>query len=328
MREDILECIQCPTCASTRLDLSAVEHDAREIREGHVTCLGCHHRYPIHKGVLDLLPNPTRAIERERTGWVEMLGEVGNGLAKTMLELPYLEDDVWFTTHHNFDQVVSMIDVGSKRVVDIGAGRCWSTRHFMRLGASYAVAIDILTEPFIGLETADIFLEHDGTYFERVVADMNDLPVRPGVFDVVFMTGTLHHSSHLGHTMRGVARALAAAGVCVIVNEPVVSLLLSDDLSACPETKHGINENVYTILEYMWAARKAGVRPRLFFPRSIARRLDDGDPRAAQEMGRLGHFLVASMWRNSRARRSMCGPLLPLVYLVASMPLVMIGTKL
>ena len=156
---------------------------------------------------------------------------------------------------------------------------------------------------------------------------MNNLPVRPGAFDVVFLAGTLHHSSDIVRTMRQVARVLVPGGIAVVINEPVRSLFRSKDLTGSPEIEHGINEHVYTIFEYLWAVRRAGLRFKLFFPRSILRGLERSEARVVQEMGTLGHRVTSLFWHRRLGRQTVCGPLLPAIYLIASMPLVMIASK-
>jgi hypothetical protein len=107
-----------------------------------------------------------------------------------------------------------------------------------------------------------------------------------------------------------------------VINEPVRSLSQSKDLTGCPEIEHGINEHVYTILEYLWAVRRAGLRPKLFFPRSVLRALDRDESGEAQEMRTLWQRGVSRLWR-----RAVRGPLLPVMYLISSMPLVMVASK-
>ena len=327
MREDILKVVRCPLCHATSFEVVVMGRDEREIREGELVCCGCGYHHRIQKGIVNLLPSPTPVIRREQKGWVEMLGETTESLVETMLQLPYLEDDIWVTTHQNFDQVMAQVDLAGKSVLDIGAGRCWSSRRLCASGASYVVAVDILVERFIGLETADIFIRRDGRYFERVLGDMNNLPVRRGVFDVVFMTATLHHSSNLSHTMAGAAEALVSGGIAIVVNEPAQCLLWPSNIADSVEAAHGINENVYNLFEYLWSVWRAGLRPRVFFPRSIERRLILGDPRAAQEMGPVGHRIVSRVWGRRSARAALRGPLLPAVYMIASMPLVLVARK-
>ncbi len=327
MRVDILEYVRCPVCGTTSFEIDILERDAYEIREGGLVCHNCGRRYEIHKGIVDLLPDPSPEVVSEQKGWVEMLGETTEDLVDTMLRLPYLQDDLWVTVSENFDQAISGVDLTGKRVLDIGAGRCWSTRRLLLGGASYAMGVDILKERFIGLETADIFIQHNTACFDRVVGDMNALPLRKGVFDVVFLTATLHHSSDLLKTLQQAAYVLAPNGTVIITNEPVRSVFQSEDLVGCVEIEHGINEHVYSILEYLRALKRAGLCSQMFFPRSIALKLDQSDMRAMQEMGRLGYHIISWLWRRKLAYQAVNGWLLPAAYIVASMPLVLHARK-
>lgn len=331
MRRDLLEYLECPLCAARHFRPEVAEEDAREVREGRLVCSGCQRSYTIRKGIVDLLANPSDVIESEQKGWIEMLGQPPEDeMTRNMLLLPYHDGDIWETTADNFDHGMELVDVRGKRVIDIGAGRCWSARRLVQAGARGVLALDILLERFIGLETADIYLEHDDIHFERILGDMHRLPVAAGSFDVAFMTGTLHHSSEPLRVMKEMARVLTPGGTAVIVNEPVCSLLRRDPLEGSLEIAHGINENVYTIWTYLTGALRAGLRPWFFFPRSINRRFDGGDVAAIrQELGETGFRVVSRLWRGRLGRRLGLGtrPLLALVYLVASMPLVMIAGK-
>jgi ubiquinone/menaquinone biosynthesis C-methylase UbiE len=194
-------------------------------------------------------------------------------------------------------------------------------------GASYAMSVDILKERFIGLETADIFIQHDALCFDRVLGDMNSLPLREGVFDIIFLTSTLHHSSDLSRTLQQIARVMAPNGTAIIMNEPVRSILWPRDIASCDEIEHGINEHVYSIFEYLSAIRHAGLRPKLLFPRSIARKLDNDDLLAMQEMGSRGYQIITRLWQHKLGNWSVNTWLLPIAYIVASMPMVLHAKK-
>ena len=115
--------------------------------------------------MVDLLPNPTEIILKEQRGWVELLGETSDGLIDTMLSLPYYDQDpLWINVGHNFDRVLEAVDVRGKSILDLGAGRCWSSRRLIQHGAACVVALDILTARYIGLETAEIYLDADALY--------------------------------------------------------------------------------------------------------------------------------------------------------------------
>jgi SAM-dependent methyltransferase/uncharacterized protein YbaR (Trm112 family) len=326
MKDELLKYIRCPICHGRDFVITRADYDLAECREGEVQCVACARAYPVRKGILDLLPAPSPVILSEQKGWAEMLGETTEELVETMLALPYLADDLWSTVHTNFDQAMQLVDLSGKSVLDIGAGRGWSSRWMARAGAGNIVATDILTQRFIGLETADIYLERDSVYFERVVADMNDLPLGEQVFDVVFIASTLHHSSHIRKTMKEVARVLVSGGTAIIISEPVRSLFWPHDLSNNPEIAHGINEHVYSIMDYLWAVGSVGLVPRLAFPASIAHKLDLHDAAAVRELGKIAPCF-SKMWRVPAGRRLMRTLLRLPVYVTANIPLVMTCTK-
>lgn len=328
MRQALLDYIRCPVCSQITFTVTITEEDEREIREGILTCSACEHSFPIRKGIVDLMPNPSETVQNEQQGWSELLGETTEELIETMLKLPhYNEDELWINTAINFDGIMEHVDLAGKRVLDIGAGRCWSTRHMMLRGAQSAVGVDILTQRFIGLETADIFMDHDNIYFERVVGDMNDLPFRPDSFDVVFMTATLHHTSDPALAMQEVAKVLSPGGTAILINEPVRSLRESNILDNCVEIEHGINENVYTIREYLQAAKGADLVPKLHFPHNLQNQFDHNRAAVVQRYGKVGKYVLWPMWQLPGGRALISGPLMRGLYLLASMPLSMVARK-
>ena len=328
MRQEVLEHIRCPICKKVEFELETAVTDQREIREGTLTCRACQTSYPISKGIIDLMPNPDQTIQSEQQGWSELLGETSEELVDTMLQLPhYGEDLLWHNVAKSFDDIMAKVDFKGKKVLDIGAGRCWSTRHMVLAGASYAVGVDIITERFIGLETADIFLEHDNIYFERIIGDMNNLPVRPATFDIAFMTATLHHTSNPNQAMQEMANALVPGGIAVLINEPVGGLLQKNTLDGCVEIEHGINENVYSLREYLNAARQAGLKPSIYLSPVVKEELSKNPNQIVHRFGRLGRYALLPMWRYALGQRLIGGLLLPFLHLAANMPLTMIAKK-
>ena len=328
MREDLLDHISCPICKAVEFALETAVADTREVREGQIICCACKTTFPISKGIVDLMPNPDQTIQSEQQGWSELLGETSEELVNTMLQLPhYGEDNLWVSVAKSFDDIMDKVDFSGKKVLDVGAGRCWSTRHMVLAGASYAIGIDILTERFIGLETADIFLEHDGIYFERLIGDMNNLPIRPGTFDIAFMTATLHHTSDPKQAVKEMSIALKPGGMIILINEPVRGIRQKNVLDGCIEIEHGINENIYSLREYLQAARQAGLKPQIFLSPVVKDELNKNPNQIVHRFGRLGRYVLLPMWRYPLGQKLIAGPMLPFLHLIANMPLTMLAQK-
>lgn len=328
MREELLNHICCPICKKMAFEVETVVTNTREIREGQLTCTACGSKFPVAKGIVDLMPNPDQTIQNEQQGWSELLGETSEELVNTMLQLPhYGEDNLWVSVARSFDDIMEKVNFQGKKVLDIGAGRCWSTRHMVLAGASYAIGLDILTERFIGLETADIFLEHDAIYFERMIGDMNNLPVRPETFDIAFMTATLHHTSDPKRAVKEMADALKPGGLVILINEPVRGIRQKNALDGCVEIEHGINENIYSLREYLQAAREAGLTPQIFLSPVVKDELNTNPHQIVHRFGRLGQYILLPLWRYSLGQKLIAGPMLPFLHLVANMPLTMLARK-
>lgn len=75
------------------------------------------------------------------------------------------------------------------------------------------VAVDVLREKYIGLETADLIFRFDEIYYERVLCDIEHLPFAPGSFDAVFSTASIHHPLDLRQAFEQVWRVLQPNGV-------------------------------------------------------------------------------------------------------------------
>ncbi len=284
MRTDLLALLICPTCENGRLELVVTARDTREVRTGFVFCYHCQSTYPVADGIVDLLGDPPASIEQEQRGWLKLLGETTPELDAHMLQLPDLPDPHWLSQATNFHALLSHVKLAGARVLDIGSGRTWSARWLLRYGAGQVVAIDILREKYIGLATAELFFQADDIYFERILCDMEHLPFAAETFDAVLSTASLHHALDLGRVFNALSRILRPGGLALIVNEPVRRCGTEQDLSNSPEVAVGINEHTYTILEWLAAATKAGLRPQLHVPQSV---------KLAQQEGRLGEVLVS-----------------------------------
>ena len=111
-----------------------------------------------------------------------------------------LTDGYWFVQAATFDQLMEIVQPSpGESIVDVGSNTCWATNRFARAGLE-AIALDIATAEMQGLYTADWFLE-EGSYFERVLGTMNDMPIASNSLDYVYCCEMLHHND-----LRGLGR--------------------------------------------------------------------------------------------------------------------------
>ena len=329
MRRDFVATLVCRRCNRSEMLLEILEEDEREVRQGSLQCSSCSATYLIERGVADFLDPSDEQLQKEIEGWIELAGSLGEHLVPTMAALPYYPHDPWPQLAPDFFQIFEHESFAGCRVVDIGAGRTWSSRHLATIGrASEVVAIDVLTTPFLGLETADFFFREDNVFFERVRADLHRMPLPNGWADAVFSCASLHHSSDLAGLYQEVWRILRPGGRFVFISEPCKKASIEESQPHNEETAHGINEHIYSLVEYLKPLRKCGFTFRRLVPRSIRYRLvypDDeftgGIPDALRPLTR------SETGRDALERMTASRILGPLLYRYWSLPLTVVARK-
>jgi ubiquinone/menaquinone biosynthesis C-methylase UbiE/uncharacterized protein YbaR (Trm112 family) len=265
MKQSLLEKISCPACDGIKFICTIQKEDENEIREGEITCQKCNAVFLIQSGILNLLVNPSEEIISEQKGWTTLEKAVTNN-DEIMLSLPDAGGEhatAWQGQAANFHYIFSEIGLtGNEEVLDLGSGRCWSTRFFAQKGCR-TVGIDILLTKYVGLLTSDVYIQNEKVYFDRICGDMNKLPFQDKKFDIVFVAATLHHSSYIQDALNEAARVLKPGGRLILTNEPVVDLFASKKLD-CAEISCGINEHVFRLHEYLNSLKKAGFNYRVF----------------------------------------------------------------
>jgi ubiquinone/menaquinone biosynthesis C-methylase UbiE len=192
------------------------------------------------------------AREMRRDGWDRA----------RVLGLPYEENGYWFAQAQALERLFERIPfTPGQSILDVGANTCWASATFARSGL-YTVALDISMVEMQGLRTADWWFEQPGTHFERVLAQMSDLPFADGSFDWVFCCQVLHHNdrSNMAKALREIHRVLRPGGSILIVNEPLRWPLDLKRDHASEVAHFAGNEHVYFFTEYLQSAWCAGFR--------------------------------------------------------------------
>lgn len=268
MRRELITILLCTSCGEGSLTLAWIGEEGTEIREGVIACETCGREYAIREGVLDLLVNPSPDVEREIEAWSSFCEdrnfseEDREGAREWLLGLPMLEGkkgpraelDTWRRHGRAVFGLCAGMDWEGRRVLELGAGRCWLSAHLARRGAR-VVAVDILEADELGLGCAEAFLG-EGVLFDRVLCDMHHLPFRTGSFDAVVATATLHHSPNPVALLEEVRRVTRPDGLLVAANEPLyVPYRVTPE-----EEKRGACEGAYTLAAWMRFLRQAGWR--------------------------------------------------------------------
>lgn len=329
LKKDFIESLRCSSCGRSDWRLEIRAQDEREVREGELRCSGCTAVYPIRGGVVDFLDPTDESLQKEVNGWIELAGPLGEHLVPTMAALPYYPHDPWPQVAPDFFQIFEHESFTDCLVVDIGAGRTWSSRHIANIGrAREVVALDVLTVRFLGLETADIFFQEDGVAFERIRADLHRIPLRDGWADVVFSCASLHHSSNLDDLYREVWRVLRPGGRFIFISEPCKKASIQETQPQNEETAHGINEHIYSLTEYLDPLRKRGFSYRRLVPRSIRYRLVHLDDAFSRNIpARLIPLTRTDRGREVLERALGSTVFGSLIYRYWSLPLTVIATK-
>lgn len=255
MKRHLLPIVVCPYCREGGLATAGIDDEGEEIREGTLSCVLCASEYALREGVLDLIYEPSPDVARERAAWASMRPDPASReeerlrAREWLRALPMLEDrdgpsedvETWRRHGRAVFSLCAGEDWRGRRVLELGAGRCWLSAHLARQGAE-VVATDILDDEDVGLGCAEAFLD-GSTFFERIICDMHQLPFKPASFDFVVATATLHHSSDFGRLFAEVARVLKPGGVLLAANEP----LCVPWRETPEEERRGAHEGAFTL---------------------------------------------------------------------------------
>ena len=231
-----------------------------------VSCGRCGTTYPVEDGILRMLDDRVPGIAAKRgeiAGWVELARRQEWYRPDDAVDraLPFLnrdlgwEDEHWLANERGFARLLERIRPGD-RVLEVGAAKCWASRHVLDRGAEY-VAVDILDDDLIGLGRGAFYGD-----FTRIQADGEHLPLARASFDVTFCVATLHHALDLTAMVRELARVTRRGGIVAALNEGARGWGAS---AVNPEQEHeralGINEHVHTVPRYLAAFVRARLRP-------------------------------------------------------------------
>ena len=279
MKKKLLEIFQCLDCGKADWDLKAELQNEREVRTGVLRCRSCGRSYPVQDGIVNALPEvlPEEILHEkehaESFGYlINEQGEKHPINRETMgrfrdlfLSLPAGDGSHYFKPGGSFDnqagnaarffKTLDLLQLtGRETVLEVGASFGWSSWRFAQRGCE-VVALDVTNY----LLTADLYFEKDGSYYERLMADMSVLPFRDNSFDIIFSHSVIHHCKDLGKLFSEFRRVLRPGGRVIALHECAFGIFEDKFGKALQEAIHeGFNENAYTLPQWKAGARRGG----------------------------------------------------------------------
>ncbi len=235
---EVLECLRCPNCASTRLAHAVFrEESPTDIVDGVLWCQDCSHWYPIEERLLDLLVGSLIYDDDRSRFWGEYQDRLtALGLGPKSLSDPASKDQQkqqqdhfdWYAENTKqsyveyeqtsfwraadliaFEPWTRAVTPGSW-LLDVGCAQGRSTFKFMDCDIQI-VAFDVSK----ALIRQAIARYREGNHRARAVffaADASRFPFRDETFDTVLLYGVLHHLEDPAAACREISRVLKPQG--------------------------------------------------------------------------------------------------------------------
>ncbi len=246
--------------------------DKKEIREGRLILEN--QTFKIQKGIVYVpIKSPEALKEQKAIVKIDHRPELGGGgkipskvFDDALNHLPWGGDNPLFYRPGSFQNIAlgakdfrGLLDQLSRfnqklTILEIGADSFWATHQVAQAGHR-VVGLDISHH----LQLRDFWLKNDQPSFDGVQAEMNNLPFRPAVFDLVFAIESIHHSPKLPAVARQIWLCLKPGGQFVFLREPMKGRWSKDEFGQ-RQKAIGISENIYSPADWQKAFQKAGFK--------------------------------------------------------------------
>ncbi len=239
MNKYLLDLLACPNCGSADLVLEPPSEEFT-ITQGVLSCPSCAAKYPVSKGIPQMLPPQLTATLEQKGDYLEMLqASMVEGRELSPHGNTEVDRFMWEHQLYNWGKEVIYKDpmaaeifssyaekgarglcqllkerangVDGKGMLYVGSGNDHLVSAPLEEGGAFLVNMDIVSEPLEDLVEAGAK--------NCVCGDVRRLPFRPEAFDVVFSKGSVHHSHPIDEPLREMAKVVKRGGH-ILVAEP------------------------------------------------------------------------------------------------------------
>lgn len=279
MKAQFIEFLRCNRCDSSALNLKKIMIPSDDIMEGEILCNSCNTIFQIKDGIPEFLNDVPQ----------DVLDEIisSEGVSKFcypkepevyndewLLSLPYVKDkrvnnyEGWKSKIPTFEQALNDFPKGhGEKLLDIGASTTWTTRYFSRKGYD-CVALDIVRGKYRGLLSSKVYFEKDNIFYERILAPMENIPLKSNSMDYVFTINSLHHTNNLNKVFFEISRILKPGGYGYLVDDTVGYLFKHKREKQAKQARESNrhNDHVYSLYEYKKAISEANLDLEIIIP--------------------------------------------------------------
>lgn len=271
MKADFLPLLKCPK-TNEHLKLTVESNNQVEVLIGKVK--SSKFEYPVEDGVVNFLDPDNAYIQQEMMHNIsdvdlmkKKLGEVefNNHLREQTLGLnaPNYYDEY---TRASMDEILGSLDLEHATVLEIGGSTGRDLIKYFGNNGNTCVEMDI--NPYLDI-ASDIIMKHHGVFYERIRADMNQLPFQDNQFDVVFGSATFHHIDNPTNCFKDIYRILKPGGVFYCLNERVLSSMRPEQKEVVAQEMEFSHEHAFFYSEWTAFIEDSGflvkqIRPKYF----------------------------------------------------------------
>lgn len=296
----------CPACRVS----SWRTRDGTASFDSFIICGGCHREYPVYDGIpilanrgvingVDYRCDNWPLLEREKELSFEKEFSLNH---QYLCELPFptVTKDTTFQLKngamgHNFREVMEKLQLsGVERVLDVGAGSCWTSYRMAQQGCE-VVATDQRTMKYWGLRSLNAYADAVGGRLQGVCCDFDVLPFKAQSFDVVFINNAFQYVENLPQFLKEVRRVLNEKGKLVLAWTGTRGILKSPKWGP----GHNIVTNLVAIRKSQFNIVETGVPAKLFD--SV---LFENGQNGQRRLARVVAQLVVPIWQKVPFLRS------------------------
>jgi SAM-dependent methyltransferase len=239
MHHRLLELVHCPTSHGD-LKLSAAEQDGDEITSGSLDCQDCQRNWPILGGI----PRFIEGISSE----ADLRKVYADSFGHQCTTYDWLRDE----DEEEFYAITDLRpeDLSGKTVFDAGCGggrlaRIVAPRCGEFVGLDYSIAVEKAYELCRGVENAHF-----------IQCDINNHPLKPETFDLVYSHGVLHHTPDTKRSFDNIPALVKSDGVLYVAlfRQAVLPLRISDGMwrAALNKLPISVMDRVCGALAYLY----------------------------------------------------------------------------